>query len=141
MAASVKPIHVVDLLNRLYTVMDYCASLFPLYKVETIGDAYMVVGGLPERIDQHALAIADFAVLVKEAVKVQTLARADLMTICNSHISLPLHHPLSCAFCALNPWVSYTLEAFRTGGLCSTYNKHYAQLLRIFVVALFLSRL
>ena len=40
--AAVSPIQVVRMLNELYTVMDYCTSLFPLYKVETIGDAYMV---------------------------------------------------------------------------------------------------
>ena len=40
--AQVSPIQVVKMLNELYTVMDYCTSHFPLYKVETIGDAYMV---------------------------------------------------------------------------------------------------
>lgn len=40
--SAVPPEKVVKMLNDLYTVMDYCTSLFPLYKVETIGDAYMV---------------------------------------------------------------------------------------------------
>lgn len=40
--SKVQPMEVVKMLNDLYTVMDYCTSLFPLYKVETIGDAYMV---------------------------------------------------------------------------------------------------
>lgn len=67
--AAVTPIEVVRMLNDLYTVMDYCTSLFPLYKVETIGDAYMVVGGLPERCKNHAQQVADFAVLVSKAVQ------------------------------------------------------------------------
>ena len=41
-SSSVEPIKVVDLLNRLYTVMDNITDALGLYKVETIGDAYMV---------------------------------------------------------------------------------------------------
>ena len=67
-SAAVEPMAVVHLLNRLYTVMDHCASLFPVYKVETIGDAYMVVGGLPQPTATHPADVADFALLVREAV-------------------------------------------------------------------------
>lgn len=67
--SKVTPIEVVQMLNNLYSVMDYCSSLFPLYKVETIGDAYMVVGGLPERDENHARQVADFALLVRRAVQ------------------------------------------------------------------------
>lgn len=52
--ASIKtPLEVFNMLNRLFEIMDYCVSLFPrqLYKIETIGDAYMVVGGILTDID------------------------------------------------------------------------------------------
>lgn len=52
--------------------MDYVTSLFPLYKVETIGDAYMVASGLPEPNAENCQALADFAILVSAAVEVVT---------------------------------------------------------------------
>ena len=67
-SAEVEPIKVHELLNSLFTVMDYCTALFPLYKVETIGDAYMVAGGLPEPNPNNAKDLADFALLVSAAV-------------------------------------------------------------------------
>lgn len=46
-AAINSSLEVFAMLERVFTVMDYCVGLFPsLYKVETAGDSYMVVGGL-----------------------------------------------------------------------------------------------
>ncbi|CAF3732377.1 unnamed protein product [Rotaria sp. Silwood1] len=59
--ASLTPMEVVSILNEMYTKFDKCLEIHNCYKVETIGDAYMLASGVPERARNHAAEIVDMA--------------------------------------------------------------------------------
>ncbi len=54
--------------HRTPSVFDTAIDLYDVYKVETIGDAYMVVSGLPEKNARHASEIARMAVRLQAVV-------------------------------------------------------------------------
>ena len=61
LSAQTSPSDLVHLLNRVFSAFDGLSEKHGLEKIKTIGDAYMVVGGLPSPREDHAEAIADMA--------------------------------------------------------------------------------
>lgn len=66
-SASLRPEKVANLLERLYTKFDNLVREIGVFKLETIGDAFVCVGGLPDPQEDHTARIARFAIA---AVKV-----------------------------------------------------------------------
>ncbi len=60
-SSAMSPVELVAMLNRIFSACDSLVDRHSLEKVKTIGDAYMVVGGLPTETEDHLERVADFA--------------------------------------------------------------------------------
>lgn len=66
-ASDTSPEQLVQFLNRVFTRFDRLVESHGLEKIKTTGDAYMVVSGLPAARPDHAQALADFALAMRDA--------------------------------------------------------------------------
>jgi class 3 adenylate cyclase/CheY-like chemotaxis protein len=69
LSARLSPPDLILLLNTLFTDFDRLSVEFGLEKIKTIGDAYMVVGGLLDSRGDHVEAVADMALAMLESVR------------------------------------------------------------------------
>jgi class 3 adenylate cyclase len=59
---------VVQVLNKLFSAFDRLAQRHGQEKIKTVGDAYMVAGGLPQPRPDHAEAVAEMALAMQAEV-------------------------------------------------------------------------
>ncbi|MCK5876842.1 MAG: response regulator, partial [Candidatus Marithrix sp.] len=62
LSAGVSASDLVEKLNQIFIAFDRLTEKHGLEKIKTIGDAYMLVGGLPTQRDDHVEAVADIAI-------------------------------------------------------------------------------
>ena len=69
LSSEITPIELVRLLNEIFSEFDQLAETFGLEKIKTMGDGYMVVGGVPVGNQNHADAVARMALAMRDAIK------------------------------------------------------------------------
>lgn len=58
LSQTMEPEKLVELLNQIFTEFDHIVEKYKLEKIKTIGDAYMIAGGIPELRADHCEAVA-----------------------------------------------------------------------------------
>lgn len=75
LSMGMSPNELVNILNEIFSAFDCIAESLELEKIKTIGDAYMVVGGLPNPSLNHAQATLEMAIQMLETI--QAFQRTD----------------------------------------------------------------
>ncbi len=68
LAEEMPPRDMVGMLNEVFSWFDGLAEKYALEKIKTIGDAYMVAGGLHDRDSKYTEAIVDWALEVRDGI-------------------------------------------------------------------------
>jgi adenylate cyclase len=68
-AGEITPEHLVECLGRVFGEFDQLVERYGLEKIKTSGDAYMVVSGVPTPRPDHAEALADFALAMRDCAR------------------------------------------------------------------------
>ncbi len=66
MSAEMSPAEVVGLLNNVFTAFDRFTEELGLEKIKTVGDEYMVAAGVPRKRPDHAVAMAELALRIRD---------------------------------------------------------------------------
>jgi class 3 adenylate cyclase/CheY-like chemotaxis protein len=69
LATGLPPNRVLEILSEMFSRFDRAVAERGLEKIKTIGDAYLVAGGLPEPMLDHASRIADLSLAMVEIVR------------------------------------------------------------------------
>jgi adenylate cyclase len=86
LSAQLSPPALIEMLNQLFSSFDHLADRHGLEKIKTIGDAYMVAGGLPETRPDHLQAMAAFALDMRAAPRDLAGAQAELNLRIGMHV-------------------------------------------------------
>ncbi|MCT7976006.1 adenylate/guanylate cyclase domain-containing protein [Laspinema olomoucense] len=81
LSSRISPTELVTLLNEIFSEFDRLADLHGLEKIKTIGDAYMLVGGLPEPKADCAIDVAEMALDMQQAIKQFNLTHQENINI------------------------------------------------------------
>lgn len=68
LASHTQPAQLVTMLNEIFTAFDRLAEQHGLEKIKTIGDSYMLVGGLPVARPDHAAVVTRMSLEMLEAI-------------------------------------------------------------------------
>lgn len=68
LTTQVSPVELVNLLGRIFSVFDQRVEALHLEKIKTLGDGYLVVGGAPNPLEDHAVVVVKLALQMRDAL-------------------------------------------------------------------------